>query len=101
MKKKIMGSNNCPRLYIFKSNKHIYAQIIDDQNKYILTSSSTTSKNINQMANCNIAKKVGKEIGQKLKEKGINQIIFDRGINKYHGQVKALAEATRQEGINF
>nr|QCI05902.1 ribosomal protein L18 [Dasysiphonia japonica] len=101
MKKKITGSSSCPRLYIFKSNKHIYAQIIDDENNYILTSSSTNSKNINQIANCNIAKKVGQEIAQKLKEKGINQIIFDRGMNKYHGKVKALAEGTRQGGIHF
>nr|YP_009295274.1 50S ribosomal protein L18 [Dasya binghamiae]AOH77286.1 50S ribosomal protein L18 [Dasya binghamiae] len=101
MRKKIKGSFNCPRLYIFKSNKHIYVQIIDDYKNEIVTSSSTISKEINQFANCKTAKKVGQNIAQKLKEKGIHQIIFDRGQNKYHGQIKALADATRDEGINF
>lgn len=89
------------RLYIFKSNKHIYAQIIDDKNEKILTSCSTISKNIKQLANCETAKKVGKNIATKLKNQGIQSIIFDRGKHKYHGQIKALAEATRIEGINF
>lgn len=101
MKKKIKGSLNCPRLYIFKSNKHIYAQIIDDYNNKVLISSSTISKNTNKFANCITAKKIGEDIAQKLKNKNIEKIIFDRGHNKYHGQIKALAEATRSQGINF
>nr|YP_009391292.1 ribosomal protein L18 [Dipterocladia arabiensis]ARW59436.1 ribosomal protein L18 [Dipterocladia arabiensis] len=101
MKRKIKGSYHCPRLYIFKSNKHIYAQIIDDDNNNILTSSSTISKEINTFANCTTAKQIGQQVAKKLKEKGITKIIFDRGYNKYHGQIKALAEATREEGINF
>nr|YP_009392945.1 ribosomal protein L18 [Caloglossa intermedia]ARW61507.1 ribosomal protein L18 [Caloglossa intermedia] len=89
------------RLYIFKSNKHIYAQIIDDKNEKILTSCSTISKNIKQLANCDTAKQVGKNIATKLKDQGIKNIVFDRGKHKYHGQVKALAEAARLEGICF
>lgn len=100
-KKKIKGSFNKPRLYIHKSNKHIYAQIIDDYNNKILASSSTLSKNINKYRNCYNAEKIGKHIAEKLKQIGIDTIIFDRGIHLYHGQIKALADATRKEGINF
>lgn len=93
------------RLYIFKSNKHIYANLIDDKNQKIITSSSTISKDtkshVNKFKNCNAAKIVGKNIGLKLKQLGINEIIFDRGSNIYHGQVKAVAEGTREEGIKF
>jgi len=100
MKKKLKGSLNRPRLYVFKSNKHLYVQIIDDNNHKIMASSSTISEDINY-TNCEIAKKLGKNIAQKLKQKGINQIIFDRGKNIYHGKIKALAEATRKSGIYF
>lgn len=105
MKKKIKGTLKRPRLYIFRSNKHIYAQLIDDHNNKILTSSSSVSKdiknNINNYVNCEAAKMIGKSIAIKLKNKGINQIIFDRGNKIYHGKIKALADATRNEGIEF
>lgn len=101
MKKKLKGSLDRPRLYIFKSNKHIYAQVIDDHNNKILTSISTISKAINKLANCKVAREIGKNIARQLKKQNINKIVFDRGSNIYHGQVKALAEATRQEGIEF
>nr|QCI06433.1 ribosomal protein L18 [Dictyurus purpurascens] len=101
MKKKLKGSPKKPRLYIFKSNKHIYAQIIDDYSHKILASSSTLSEKTQKFVNCEIAKEIGKKIGIKLKEKGITQIIFDRGKNVYHGKIKALADATRKEGIKF
>nr|QCI06939.1 ribosomal protein L18 [Halydictyon mirabile] len=96
--KKIQGSLNKPRLYIFKSNKHLYAQIIDDYNRRIITSSSTIS---NKFANCQSAAFVGKNIADKLRSKGITEIVFDRGKNVYHGKIKSLAEATRKQGINF
>nr|YP_009397288.1 ribosomal protein L18 [Thuretia quercifolia]ARW66474.1 ribosomal protein L18 [Thuretia quercifolia] len=101
MKRQLKGSLNKPRLYVFKSNKHIYAQIIDDHNHKILASSSTLSEKINKFSNCEIAEKIGKNIGIKLKNQGIQEIIFDRGKNIYHGQIKALANATRKEGIQF
>lgn len=101
MTKQIKGSPTRPRLYIFKSSKHIYAQIIDDFNQKIIASSSTLSKDIKKYANCVNAQIVGQNIAQKLKVRGLNEIIFDRGNNIYHGQIKALADATRQEGIKF
>nr|QCI08264.1 ribosomal protein L18 [Pterothamnion crispum] len=105
IKKRIKGTETRPRLYIFKSNKHIYAQLIDDINHIILASSSTVGKDIkqsiNSFANCKNAKIIGKNIAIKSKKQGINKIIFDRGHNLYHGQIKALADAAREEGINF
>nr|YP_010951588.1 50S ribosomal protein L18 [Laurencia catarinensis]WMP12527.1 50S ribosomal protein L18 [Laurencia catarinensis] len=93
------------KVYIFKSNKHIYAHIIDNHTNQILTSSSTLSKeltnNTKYTKNCKTAALVGKNIGIKLKKLGIQQIVFDRGKNIYHGQIKALADATRKEGIIF
>lgn len=100
MKKKLKGSLSRPRLYIFKSNRHLYAQIIDDENHKILASSSTISENIHYI-NCKIAKRIGQKIAQQLKDKGIQKIIFDRGKNVYHGKIKALADATREAGILF
>ena len=107
MKKKSMNKrkNKRIRLYVFKSNKHIYANIIDDEKKKVLTSTSTVSREIkNQVQhfkNCTNAKIVGKNIAIKLKDLGIQEIVFDRGKNIYHGQIKALADAARQEGIIF
>nr|QCI09117.1 ribosomal protein L18 [Inkyuleea mariana] len=105
MKKYIKGKYERPRLYVFKSNKHIYAQIIDDINNKILVSSSTLSKDIKESiesyANCKAASIIGKNLAIKSKSKGINKVIFDRGNNIYHGKIKALADAARQEGINF
>nr|YP_010619714.1 Ribosomal protein L18 [Tayloriella tenebrosa]WAX03727.1 Ribosomal protein L18 [Tayloriella tenebrosa] len=102
-----MKSNNTKklRLYIFKSNKHIYANLIDDNTQKVITSSSTISKEIKNKIkygkNCATAQIVGQHIGVKLKKLGIKEIIFDRGHNLYHGQVKAVADATRKEGIIF
>ena len=101
MNNKIIGTPQRPRLYVYKSNKHIYAQIIDDINHYIICSHSTLSNNILKYSNCTNAKIVGQQIASKLKNKQIYNVIFDRGRNIYHGQIKALADATRQEGINF
>lgn len=105
MKKKIKGTIERPRLYVFKSNKHIYAQIIDDINCKILLSSSSISKELkNQIksgANCQTAHIVGQNIAIKSKKHGINQIVFDRGQRPYHGRVQAVADAARQEGLIF
>lgn len=100
-----LQKNKKPRLYIFKSNKHIYANLIDDEKNQIITSSSTLSKEIkNQIecfSNCHTAAIVGKNIGLKINNLGIKEIVFDRGKKVYHGQIKALADATRKEGILF
>jgi len=102
---KIKGTNKRPRLYVFKSNKHLYVQLIDDINNKIIASSSTIAKDINNdtkiYANCESAKIIGKQIALKSKNKGIEEIIFDRGKNLYHGQIKALADAAREEGMKF
>nr|AZL88001.1 ribosomal protein L18 [Harveyella mirabilis] len=93
------------RLYIFKSNKHIYANIIDDKKKYILTSISTISKEnkntIKSFKNCTNAQIIGTNIGIQLTKLNIKNIIFDKGKNIYHGQIKILADAIRQQGIIF
>jgi len=103
IKKKIIGTENYPRLYIFKSNKHLYAQLIDDRKNHIIATSSTISPEIknNQIIyrTCETAKMVGKQIAIKSKAKGLQQLVFDRGTNLYHGQIKALADAIREEGI--
>ena len=105
MKKKLYGTSKKPRLYVFKSNKHIYAQIIDDTKRKILFSSSSLCNQIKKEVYSNpdytIASIVGKNVAKKLKEKGINQIVFDRGKKLYHGRIKMLADSTRQEGIIF
>lgn len=100
-----LQKNKKPRLYIFKSNKHIYANLIDDEKNKIITSSSTLSKEIKNQtvcfSNCRTAAIVGKNIGLKINDLGIKEIVFDRGTKVYHGQIKALADATRKEGIIF
>lgn len=105
MTKKLRGSVERPRLYIFKSNKHIYAQIIDDvKAKTLITVSSITPEirsNTKCNVNCRISKKVGKLIAEHCLNKGINKVLFDRGNNLYHGKIKALADSARQSGINF
>ncbi len=105
MKKRSPKKKNRPRLYVFRSNKHIYAQVLDDQkHKTITTSSSlcpTLKMSIISSATCKTAAIVGQDIAKKLKDKGITTIVFDRGKKIYHGRIKALAEATRKEGINF
>nr|YP_010196826.1 ribosomal protein L18 [Gracilaria cliftonii]UAD84630.1 ribosomal protein L18 [Gracilaria cliftonii] len=105
MKKKIRGTRNRPRLCVFRSNKHIYAQIIDDINQKIITSSSTVEKVIKEKIkipyNCNAARSIGQHIAQKSKVLGIQEIVFDRQNKIYHGRVRALAEAVREEGIKF
>nr|WOA02430.1 ribosomal protein L18 [Gloiopeltis furcata] len=105
MKKKIKGTSTRPRLYIFRSNKHIYAQIIDDEKRKILASSSSVSNSLDlktkSSTNCKISKLIGKDIAEKAIAKGIKSIIFDRGQRIYHGQIEALADAARTTGIYF
>nr|YP_010198663.1 ribosomal protein L18 [Gracilaria pacifica]UAD87079.1 ribosomal protein L18 [Gracilaria pacifica] len=105
MRRKIRGTKNRPRLCVFRSNKHIYVQIIDDTNKKIITSSSTLEKSIKQnmeaTSNSNAACIIGKNIAQKSKALGIKEVVFDRQNRIYHGRIQALAEAVRKEGIKF
>ena len=95
--------SNRKRLSVFRSNNHIYAQLIDDANGTTLASSSSIEKSIKDMklSRSEIAEIVGKNIAKKIISKGINEVAFDRGKYKYHGLIKILAEAARNEGLNF
>ena len=92
IRSKIKGTNKIPRLCVFKSNKYIEVQVINDEKGETIVSCKKELKN---------AEKAGKTIAEKAKEKNIKKIVFDRGGYKYHGKVKELAEAVRKEGINF
>jgi len=91
------------RLSVFRSNNHLYAQLIDDANGITLASSSSLEKSIKdkKLQRKEIAELVGKTIAKKIISKGIDKVAFDRGKYKYHGLIKILAEAARSEGLNF
>ena len=99
---KISGTPECPRLNVFRSSLHIYAQIIDDVNGKTLCAASSTEKGFGMYGgNCEAAKKVGQMIAEKAKNAGITDVVFDRGGYVYHGRVAALAEGAREGGLNF
>ena len=99
---KISGTAECPRLNVFRSAKHIYAQLIDDVNGVTLASASTMDKGFEGFGgNCDAAKTVGRSLAKKAAEKGITEVVFDRSGYVYHGRVKALAEGARENGLNF
>ena len=95
--------SNRKRLTVFRSNNHIYAQLIDDSNGITLASSSSLEKTIKskQLSKKEVAELIGKNIAKKIISKGIDKVAFDRGKYKYHGLIKILAEAARSEGLNF
>ena len=105
VRKKISGTQDCPRLAVYRSLQHIYAQIIDDTKGVTLLSASTMEAplkgTLDNTGNVEAAKKVGLEIGKKAVEKGVIDVVFDRGGNIYHGRVKALAEGAREAGLIF
>lgn len=102
IRKKINGTLNKPRLSVYKSNKYIYVQAIDDEKGITIASeSSLTTDKKKRKLNKEVAGKVGEAIGKKLMEKKINSIIFDRNGFLYTGKIKALAEGTRKSGIKF
>tara|TARA_X000000950_G_C13420147_1_gene459772 strand:- start:30 stop:362 length:333 start_codon:yes stop_codon:yes gene_type:complete len=95
--------SNRKRLSVFRSNNHLYAQLIDDSNGITLASSSSIEKSIKekQLSKKETAELIGKNIAKKIISKGIDKVAFDRGKYKYHGLIKILAEAARVEGLNF
>ena len=105
VRKKIIGSVERPRLCIFRSSKHIYAQIIEDVSGTTLAAASTVSKgetdDFKNGGNLEAAKVVGKLIAEKALAKDINRVVFDRNGFLYHGRVKALADAAREAGLSF
>jgi large subunit ribosomal protein L18 len=102
---KVDGTSERPRLAVFRSNQHIYAQVIDDTQQHTLVAASTVEPDLKTKlsngGNCDASKEVGKLLAQRALEKGISKVVFDRGGNLYHGRVKALAEAAREAGLDF
>ncbi len=104
VRKKVSGTPEVPRLCMYKSIKHTYAQIIDDQHEVTLVAASTLDTELANLANksnTEAAQKVGQLIAKKALDKGINKVVFDRAGYKYHGKVAALADAAREGGLQF
>ncbi len=102
VRKKISGTPERPRLNVFRSSKHIYAQVIDDVNGVTLAAASSLSKGFEgNGGNKDGARTVGQMIAQQAKDKGITAVVFDRGGNIYHGRIKELAESARENGLEF
>lgn len=105
LRRHLSGTAVRPRLAVFRSNSHIYAQIIDDEACSTLCSASTLDKDLRQKlersSTCSASEAVGSLVAERALAKGIKTVVFDRGGNLYHGRVKALAEAARNEGLEF
>ncbi|KAL5700456.1 60S ribosomal protein L18 [Ranunculus cassubicifolius] len=107
VRKKVEGTTERPRLCVFRSNKHMYVQVIDDTKMHTLASASTVQKPISEEFDYSsgptieIAKKVGEAIAKSCLEKGITKVAFDRGGYPYHGRISALADAAREHGLQF
>lgn len=103
IRKVVNGSAIRPRLCVFRSNKDIYAQLIDDECAKTLLAASSLTKELSlvKVTKTEKAKLVGKLIAEKAIESGITEVVFDRGGNLYHGRIKALAEAARENGLKF
>jgi large subunit ribosomal protein L18 len=105
IRKKLAGTPARPRLAVFRSQAHIYAQVINDEEGKTLCSAGTTDKDLRAKsktgANVAAAKAVGALIATRAKEKGIEAVVFDRGGFQYHGRIKALADAAREAGLKF
>jgi large subunit ribosomal protein L18 len=101
VRSKIAGTAKRPRLSVFRSSKHIYAQLIDDVSGVTLAAAGSTGKSAGYGGNVKAAAAVGKKLAEAAKAKGIKQAAFDRGHYRYHGRVKALADAAREGGLSF
>ncbi|HEX7063616.1 MAG TPA: 50S ribosomal protein L18 [Bacillales bacterium] len=103
VRRSVHGTAERPRLNVFRSSKHIYAQLIDDNQQITLASASTLDKGVTfeNSGNVEAAQQIGKLIAERGLEKGVNTVVFDRGGYLYHGRVKALADAAREAGLKF
>ena len=105
LRRHLSGSAARPRLAVFRSNNHIYAQLIDDAAQNTLCAASTLDKdlrtNLKTSSTCDASVAVGEMVAKRALAKGIQQVVFDRGGNLYHGRVKALADAAREAGLQF
>ena len=101
IRERIQGTSERPRLNVYRSLNHIYAQVIDDSKGRTLVSASPIADKIKTGGNLAAAKEVGKLVAERAKEKGITKVVYDRGGYLYHGRVKALADAAREAGLEF
>jgi large subunit ribosomal protein L18 len=105
VRKKVHGTTQRPRLAVYRSEHHIYAQVIDDTQGHTLAAASTVEPSVKGEVtyggNVQAAKAVGSLVAQRALEKGVNQVVFDRGGFAYHGRVAALADAAREAGLQF
>ena len=105
LRRNLAGTAQRPRLAVFRSNNHIYAQVIDDAAQSTLCSASTVDKELRSKpatgSTCDASVAVGQLVAKRALAKGISQVVFDRGDNLYHGRVKALADAAREAGLQF
>ena len=102
IRRKVRGSSERPRLAVYRSLNHIYAQVVDDLNGQTIVSASTTEKDLRGTTGGNVeaARRIGKAIAERALEKGISSVVFDRGGYLYHGRIKALTDAARAAGLN-
>ena len=103
VRKKVSGTPDKPRLSVFRSNRHIYAQIIDDISGQTLVSASTIEKGFNssEKSKTDVASEAGRVLAERARAKDIKKVVLDRGGNLYHGRVKALADGAREGGLEF
>lgn len=104
IRNKVAGTAERPRLFVFRSHRHTYAHLIDDSKGHTLVTVTTEKldgKKLDRGANVEAAKLVGKSIAEKAKKLGISGVVFDRGGIRYHGRIKAVAEAAREGGLKF
>ena len=101
IRRRVKGTEVRPRLAVFRSVKHIYAQVIDDAKGHTVVAASSTEKSGGNGGNVAGAKAIGKLVAERAKDKGIKAVVFDRGGYQYHGRVKALADAARAAGLEF
>ena len=101
VRKKVSGTPERPRLCVFRSNNHIYAQVIDDVAQHTLAAASDFNLESKSGATCEASAEVGRLVAKKALEKGIAKVVFDRGGNLYHGRIKALADGAREAGLDF
>jgi len=101
LRKRLMGTPDRPRLAVFRSSKHIYAQVIDDLDGKTLAAANTVQASADKGSNVDAASQVGKALAERATAAGVKQVRFDRGGFKYHGRVKALADAAREGGLEF
>lgn len=105
IRRKVSGTSERPRLAVFRSHQHIYAQVIDDRSQHTLVAASTLEPGLRSQlksgGNCAASIEVGKLLAERALAQGIRSVVFDRGGNLYHGRIKALAEAAREAGLEF